>query len=164
MAKFADKVYVIHRSDTLRASKTMQDRSRDNPKIEFLFNQTIEHIYGVDAVTGVGLRNRVDGSETTLELSGLFIAIGADPRTHLVHGQLDFTADGTIAVEGRSSRTNLPGVFAAGDVLDPTYRQAVTAAGSGTVAALDAEHYLASLPKDLLAKADASAQSATVSA
>ncbi|MCU1514868.1 MAG: trxB, partial [Microbacteriaceae bacterium] len=145
LTKFADKVYVIHRSDSLRASMTMQDRAHDNPKIEFLFNKTVEHIYGDGAVTGVGLRDTVDGSETTLDLSGLFIAIGADPRTHLVHGQLDFNADGTIAVDGRSSRTNLPGVFAAGDVLDPTYRQAVTAAGSGTVAALDAEHYLASL-------------------
>lgn len=164
LTKFADKVFVIHRSGTLRASKTMQDRSFANPKIEFLFNQTVEHIYGDAAVSGVGLRNQVDGSETSLDLSGLFIAIGADPRTHLVHGQLDMNADGTIAVDGRSSRTNLPGVFAAGDVLDPTYRQAVTAAGSGTVAALDAEHYLASIPKDLLARADATASSETVSA
>ena len=84
-------------------------------------------------------------------MSGLFVAIGSDPRTHLVHGQLDLTPQGTIAVEGRSSRTNLPGVFAAGDVVDPTYKQAVTAAGSGTVAALDAEHYLADLPADALA-------------
>ena len=164
LTKFADKVYVIHRSDSLRASKTMQDRSFENPKIEFLFNQTVEHIYGDTAVTGIGLRNTVDGSESTLDLSGLFIAIGADPRTHLVHGMLDFTAEGTIAVEGRSSRTSLAGVFAAGDVLDPTYRQAVTAAGSGTVAALDAEHYLASLPKGLLAKATADPEPATVSA
>ena len=155
LTKFADKVYVIYRGENLRASKTMQDRAFQNPKIEFIFNKTVEHIYGEDAVTGIGLRDTVDGSETTLTLSGLFIAIGADPRTHLVHGQLEFNADGTLAVDGRSSRTNLPGVFAAGDVLDPTYRQAVTAAGSGTVAALDAEHYLASLPKDLLAKANA---------
>ncbi len=155
LTKFADKVYVIYRGENLRASKTMQDRAFQNPKIEFIFNKTVEHIYGEDAVTGIGLRDTVDGSETTLTLSGLFIAIGADPRTHLVHGQLDLNADGTLAVDGRSSRTNLPGVFAAGDVLDPTYRQAVTAAGSGTVAALDAEHYLASLPKDLLAKANA---------
>ena len=153
LTKFADKVYVIHRSDKLRASKTMQVRAFDNPKIEFIFNKTVEHIYGDGTVTGVGLIDTVDGSETTLNVSGLFVAIGADPRTHLVHGQLDMNPDGTIAVEGRSSRTNLPGVFAAGDVLDPTYRQAVTAAGSGTVAALDAEHYLASIPKSLLAKA-----------
>jgi thioredoxin reductase (NADPH) len=164
LTKFADKVYVIHRSGSLRASKTMQDRSFENPKIEFLFNQTVEHIYGDEAVTGVGLRNTVDGSETTLDLSGLFVAIGADPRTHLVHGMLDFNSDGTIVVDGRSSRTNVRGVFAAGDVLDPTYRQAVTAAGSGTVAALDAEHYLASLPKDLLARAETVAQTEPVPA
>src|SRR5690606_34084656 len=85
--------------------------------------------------------------------SGVFIAIGADPRTHLVHGQLELTPEGTIAVDGRSSRTNVPGVFAAGDVIDPTYKQAATAAGSGVVAALDAEHYLASLPEDLTARA-----------
>lgn len=149
LTKFADKVYVIHRSGSLRASKTMQDRAHDNPKIEFLFNKTVEHIYGDEMVTGVGLRDTLDGTESTVDLSGLFIAIGADPRTHLVHGILDFNDDGTIAVDGRSSRTNVPGVFAAGDVLDPTYRQAVTAAASGTVAALDTEHYLASLPKDL---------------
>lgn len=162
LTKFADKVYVIHRGETLRASKTMQDRAFENPKIEFLFNTTVEHIYGDTALTGVGLRDTVDGTETTLDLSGLFIAIGANPRTHLVHGQLELNADGTIAVEGRSSRTNLPGVFAAGDVLDPTYRQAVTAAASGTVAALDAEHYLASLPKDLLAQASVDAEPETV--
>lgn len=143
LTRFADKVYLIHRGDRLRASKVMQDRAAADPKIEFLFNKRVEHIYGDTLVTGVGLVDTVDGTETTLDLSGLFIAIGADPRTHLVHGQLELTPHGTIAVDGRSSRTNLPGVFAAGDVIDPSYRQAVTAAGSGTVAALDAEHYLA---------------------
>ena len=150
LTRFADKVYVIHRKDELRASKAMQERAFNDPKIEFLFNKEVAHIYGDQLVTGVGLLDTVDGSETTLDLSGLFIAIGADPRVHLVHGQLDLTEHGTIAVDGRSSRTKLPGVFAAGDVIDPTYRQAVTAAGSGTVAALDAEHYLAALPKDQL--------------
>jgi thioredoxin reductase (NADPH) len=149
LTKFADKVYLIHRGDSLRASAVMQERARSNPKIEFLFNKTVEHIYGDELVTGIGIVDAVDGTETTLDVSGLFIAIGADPRTHLVHGQLDLTSFGTIAVDGRSSRTNLPGVFAAGDVIDPTYRQAVTAAGSGTVAALDAEHYLAALPREL---------------
>ena len=96
-------------------------------------------------VTGIGLVDTVDGTEPTLDVQGLFVAIGADPRTHLVHGQLDLAPEGTIAVEGRSSRTSLPGVFAAGDVVDPTYKQAATAAGSGVVAALDAEHYLADL-------------------
>lgn len=153
LTRFADKVYVIHRKDSLRASKTMQERAFDNPKIEFLFNSAVEHIYGDELVTGIGIVDTRDGKETTLELSGLFIAIGADPRTHLVHGQLDLNPDGTIAVDGRSSRTNIPGVFAAGDVIDPTYRQAVTAAGSGTVAALDAEHYLAGLPHDALERA-----------
>ena len=153
LTKFADKVYVIHRSDKLRASKIMQDRAAANPKIEFLFNKTVAHIYGESLVTGVGLVDTVDGSESTIDLSGVFIAIGNDPRTHLVHGQVDLTPEGTIAVQGRSSRTNLPGVFAAGDVLDVTYRQAVTAAASGTVAALDVEHYLASLPAEMLANA-----------
>lgn len=153
LTKFADKVYLIHRSDSLRASKVMQDRAHAHPKIEFIYNKTVEHIYGDALVTGIGFVDTVDGSETTLDVSGLFIAIGADPRTHLVHGQLDLTTFGTIAVDGRSSRTNLPGVFAAGDVIDPTYRQAVTAAGSGTVAALDVEHYLAALPKHLVESA-----------
>jgi thioredoxin reductase (NADPH) len=160
LTRFADKVYVIHRKDTLRASKTMQDRAFANPKIEFLWNKEVAHIYGDELVTGIGVVDTQDGTETTIDLSGLFIAIGADPRTHLVHGQLDLTTEGTIAVDGRSSRTNLPGVFAAGDVIDPTYRQAVTAAGSGTVAALDAEHYLAALPKEVLASAET--QPATV--
>ncbi len=153
LTRFADKVYVIHRKDSLRASKAMQERAFSNPKIEFLWNKEVASIYGDDLVTGVGLVDTVDGTETTLDLSGLFIAIGADPRTHLVHGQLTLNTDGTIAVDGRSSRTNLAGVFAAGDVIDPTYRQAVTAAGSGTVAALDAEHYLAALPADVLTTA-----------
>ncbi|MGV8885826.1 MAG: thioredoxin-disulfide reductase [Microbacteriaceae bacterium] len=153
LTKFAEKVYVVHRSETLRASKVMQERAIQNPKIEFLFNKQVAHIYGDTLVTGMGLIDTVDGSESTVDISGLFIAIGADPRTHLVHGQLELTADGVIAVDGRSSRTNITGVFAAGDVIDPTYRQAVTAAGSGTVAALDAEHYLASLPKELLESA-----------
>jgi thioredoxin reductase (NADPH) len=161
LTKFADKVYVIHRKDSLRASKAMQDRAFADPKIEFLWNKEVAHIYGDQLVTGVGLLDTVDGTETTMDLSGLFIAIGADPRTHLVHGQLDLTTFGTIAVDGRSSRTNLAGVFAAGDVIDPTYRQAVTAAGSGTVAALDAEHYLAGLPKELVASATA-AEAVTV--
>ena len=154
LTRFADKVYVIHRKDSLRASKTMQDRAFNDPKIEFLWNKEVTHIYGDELVTGIGVVDTVDGTETTLDLSGLFIAIGADPRTHLIHGQLDVNADGTIAVDGRSSRTNIPGVFAAGDVIDPTYRQAVTAAGSGTVAALDSEHFLAALPKELLARAE----------
>ncbi len=149
LTKFADKVYIIHRSETLRASEIMQERAFDNPKIEFLYNKTVEKVEGGASVASVTLRDTIDGSETTLELDGLFVAIGSDPRTHLVHGKLELTPEGTIWVDGRSSRTSVPGVFAAGDVLDPIYRQAVTAAGSGTVAALDAEHYLAALPKNL---------------
>ncbi|WP_353808136.1 thioredoxin-disulfide reductase [Agromyces sp. SYSU T00194] len=145
LTRFASKVYVIHRREELRASKIMQQRAFDDPKIEFVWNAEIAAIHGTDAVTGVTLRDTVTGDERGLDLDGLFVAIGNDPRVHLVHGQLDLTTEGTVAVQGRSSKTSLPGVFAAGDVLDPTYRQAVTAAGSGTVAALDAEHYLAAL-------------------
>jgi thioredoxin reductase (NADPH) len=145
LTRFADKVYVIHRREELKASKIMQQRAFDNEKIEFIWNSEVAAIHGESQLSGVTLRNTVDGSESELALEGLFIAIGNDPRTHLVHGKLDLTAEGTIAVEGRSSRTSSPGVFAAGDVVDPTYRQAVTAAASGTVAALDAEHYLAAI-------------------
>ena len=116
---------------------------------------TVAHIYGDDTVSGVGLLDTVTGAEKTLDVSGLFIAIGSDPRTHVVHGQLDLTDQGTIAVRGRTSLTNLEGVFAAGDVIDPSYRQAITAAGSGCVAALDAQHYLESLPHDAVAHATA---------
>lgn len=147
LTRFADKVYIIHRSENLRASAVMQERAHNDPKIEFIFNATVEHIYGDDLVAGIGLVDTVTGEERTLDVSGLFIAIGSDPRTHVVHGQLDLTPEGTIAVDGRTSKTNLEGVFAAGDVIDPTYRQAVTAAGSGCVAALDAQHYLESLPE-----------------
>lgn len=153
LTRFADKVYVIHRSDTLRASPAMQDRARNDDKIEFVFNSTVAHIYGDDTVTGIGLVDTVTGKETSLDISGLFIAIGSDPRTHVVHGQLDLTSEGTIAVQGRSSRTNIEGVFAAGDVIDPSYRQAITAAGSGCQAALDAQHYLEALPKTTLLQA-----------
>ncbi|MEO6199664.1 MAG: thioredoxin-disulfide reductase [Cryobacterium sp.] len=153
LTRFASKVYVIHRKDTLRASKIMQDRAFANEKIEFIWNSEVVGILGAEAVDGVRLRDTVAGTESTLDLGGLFVAIGNDPRTHLVHGQLDLTPEGTISVGGRSSKTSQSGVFAAGDVVDPTYRQAVTAASSGCVAALDAEHYLSTLPQDLLAKA-----------
>jgi thioredoxin reductase (NADPH) len=153
LTRFADKVYVIHRRDSLRASKIMQQRAFDNPKIEFVWNSEVTGIAGETSVESVTLRDTVTGEQRELEVTGLFIAVGNDPRVHLFHGQLDLTPEGTLEVEGRTSKTNLPGVFAAGDVVDPTYRQAVTAAASGTVAALDAEHYLASLPEELLAPA-----------
>ncbi|MFC3399237.1 thioredoxin-disulfide reductase [Microbacterium amylolyticum] len=145
LTKFAKKVYLIHRRDEFRASKIMQKRAFDNEKIEVIWNSEIAELQGDSALTGVVLRDTVTGDTRELALDGLFIAIGNDPRTHLVHDKLDLTIDGTIAVDGRSSRTSVPGVFAAGDVVDPTYRQAVTAAASGTVAALDAEHFLAAL-------------------
>ena len=145
LTKFASKVYVIHRREELRASKIMQERAFANPKIEFVWNSEVSDILGDDAVTGVELTSTVDGSTRELPLDGVFVAIGNDPRTHLVHDKLELTPAGTIWVDGRSSRTSQHGVFAAGDVIDPTYRQAVTAAGSGTVAALDVEHFLAAL-------------------
>ncbi|MCS5715870.1 thioredoxin-disulfide reductase [Herbiconiux sp. CPCC 205716] len=153
LTRFAEKVYLVHRKDSLRASKIMQERAFANDKIEFVWNSEVVGIQGENAVEGLQLRNTVDGSTSQLPVQGLFVAIGNDPRVHLVHGQLDLTAEGTIAVEGRSSMTNLPGVFAAGDVIDPHYRQAVTAAASGTVAALDAEAFLAALDQ---AEAEAS--------
>ena len=143
LTKFASKVYVIHRKDSLRASKIMQERAFANPKIEFIWNSAVDEILGDEAVNGVRLRSTVDHSTRELPLDGLFVAIGNDPRTHLVHDKLQLTDQGTIWVDGRSSRTSVEGVFAAGDVIDPTYRQAITAAGSGTVAALDVEHFLA---------------------
>ncbi len=145
LTRFASKVYVIHRRDSLKASKIMQQRALDNEKIEFIWNAEVTAIHGETEANGVALRDTVTGETRDLALDGVFIAIGNDPRTHLVHGKLDLTEDGTIAVEGRSSKTSVPGVFAAGDVIDPSYRQAITAAGSGTIAALDAEHYLAAI-------------------
>lgn len=145
LTRFASKVYLIHRRDELKASKIMQQRAFDNEKIEFIWNTEIKELHGSSGLTGVSLRNTVDGTESELDVTGVFVAIGNDPRTHLVHNQLDLTPEGTIAVDGRSSRTSVEGVFAAGDVIDPSYRQAITAAASGTVAALDAEHYLAAL-------------------
>jgi thioredoxin reductase (NADPH) len=145
LTRFAEKVYVVHRKDSLRASKIMQERAFQNEKIEFVWNSEVVGISGENAVEALTLRDTVTGEQSELPVQGLFVAIGNDPRVHLVHGQLDLTADGTIAVQGRSSKTNLSGVFAAGDVIDPHYRQAVTAAASGTVAALDAEQFLAAL-------------------
>jgi len=153
LTRFAEKVYVIHRGDSLRASKIMQQRAFENPKIEFIWNSTVAEVLGTDLVSGVRLASTTGEPDRELPLDGLFIAIGNDPRTELVKDALELTPAGTVAVQGRSSRTSLTGVFAAGDVLDPTYRQAVTAAASGTVAALDAEHYLSDLPGDLLAQA-----------
>ena len=144
LTKFASKVYVIHRRDSLKASKIMQKRSFDNPKIEFIWNSAVSELKGDAKLSGVVLENTQTGEKNDLALEGLFIAIGNDPRVWLVENQVELTADRFIKVDGRSSKTSLPGVFACGDVIDPTYRQAITAAGSGCVAALDAEHYLSS--------------------
>ena len=144
LTKFASKVYVIHRRDSLKASKIMQQRSFDNPKIEFIWNSAVAELQGDAKLTGVVLEDTQTGEKKELALDGLFIAIGNDPRVWLVEKQVELTPERFIKVEGRSSKTSLPGVFACGDVIDPTYRQAITAAGSGCVAALDAEHYLSS--------------------
>jgi thioredoxin reductase (NADPH) len=144
LTKFASKVYIIHRRETLKASKIMQQRAFDNPKIEFIWNSAVAELKGDGKLEAVVLEDTRNGDRTELALDGLFIAIGNDPRVSLVENQVELTEDRFIRVDGRSSRTTLPGVFAAGDVIDPTYRQAITAAGSGCVAALDAEHYLAS--------------------
>ena len=143
LTKFAKSVTVVHRRDTLRASKIMADRALAHDKISFVWNTGVEDVLGQDKVTGLRLKNLVDGTETDLAVTGVFVAIGNDPRTDLVKDKLDLTPEGTIAVEGRTSKTSIQGVFAAGDVIDPTYRQAITASGSGCVAALDVEHYLA---------------------
>jgi thioredoxin reductase (NADPH) len=123
----------------------MQERAMNNPKIEVIWNTEVSELLGEGKLSGIKTTNLVDGTTSQLDLDGLFIAIGNDPRVWLVENQVTLTDEKFIQVEGRSSKTNLPGVFAAGDVIDPTYRQAITAAGSGCVAALDAEHYLSNL-------------------
>ncbi|WP_374928352.1 thioredoxin-disulfide reductase [Kytococcus sedentarius] len=145
LTRFADKVTLIHRRDELRASQIMSDRAHADPKIEFAWNSEVAEIHGDDKLTGITLRDTATGEERTLDLTGLFIAIGHDPRNELVKGQVDLDESGYVMVEGRSTRTNLEGVFAAGDLVDHTYQQAITAAGSGCQAALDAERYLATL-------------------
>ena len=142
LTKFASKVVLIHRRDSLRASKIMAERAKANPKIEFLFNTEVIDVLGEDKVTALKLRNTVDGSESTRDFTGLFVAIGHLPRSELVVGQVTTNSEGYVEVEGRSTRTNLSGVFACGDLVDHTYRQAITAAGSGCQAALDAERFL----------------------
>ncbi len=142
LTKFASKVVLIHRRDTLRASKIMVERAKANPKIEFLFNTEVIDVLGEDKVTALKLRNTVDGNESVRDFTGLFVAIGHLPRSELVVGQITTNSEGYVEVEGRSTRTNIAGVFACGDLVDHTYRQAITAAGSGCQAALDAERFL----------------------
>jgi thioredoxin reductase (NADPH) len=142
LTKFADKVTIIHRRDELRASKIMQDRAFANPKIEFLWNHTVTDIHGDQSVTGVQVTNTVDGTVSDLDVTGLFVAIGHRPNTDLFAGQLDMEDNGYLVTQPNSSYTNVAGVFACGDVQDHTYRQAITAAGSGCMAAIDAERWL----------------------
>lgn len=142
LTKFAAKVVVIHRRESLRASKIMAERAKNNPKIEFLFNTEVLDIFGEDKVTGLKLKNSITGEESVREFTGIFIAIGHLPRSGLVAGQVKLNGEGYVEVVGRSSMTNIPGVFACGDLVDFTYRQAITAAGSGCQAALDAERFL----------------------
>ncbi|MGH8774538.1 MAG: thioredoxin-disulfide reductase [Jiangellaceae bacterium] len=145
LTRFARKVYVIHRRDELRASKVMQERAFANEKIEFIWNTEVVDIVGTDKVSGLRLQHTVTGAESTLDVTGLFVAIGHDPRSELVADQVHRDEAGYVLVDHPSTRTNLAGVFGAGDLVDHTYRQAVTAAGTGCQAALDAERYLAAL-------------------
>ena len=145
LTKFARSVNVVHRRDTLRASKIMQDRAMANDKIEFIWNAVPEDVLGDGKVTGLRIRDVNDGTTRDLDVTGVFVAIGHDPRTELFRGQLDMDEQGYLIVDHPSTRTNIPGVFAAGDVVDHIYRQAITAAGTGCAAALDAERYLAAL-------------------
>ena len=144
LTRFGKSVTVIHRRDTLRASKIMQDRALANSKINFLWNSEVAEVLGSDKVTGLRIRSTKDGTEDVLPVTGVFVAIGHDPRSDLFTGQLATDPDGYLLVNQPSTRTGIEGVFACGDVVDRTYRQAVTAAGTGCAAALDAERWLAS--------------------
>ncbi len=143
LSRFARSVTIIHRRDTLRASKIMQDRAFADEKIRFVWDSEVVDVLGEDSVTGVRLRNKKSGEESTLDVTGMFVAIGHDPRTELFRGKVALDDEGYILVDAPSTRTDVEAVFAAGDVVDHTYRQAITAAGTGCAAALDAERWLA---------------------
>ncbi|MFL6078442.1 MAG: thioredoxin-disulfide reductase [Ornithinibacter sp.] len=143
LTKFARTVTIVHRRDELRASAIMAERAHANPKIRFAWNSAVDAIHGEEKLSGVTLRDTVTGETRERPVTGLFVAIGHDPRNELVKGVVELDAEGYVLVEGRTTRTNVPGVFACGDLVDHTYRQAITAAGSGCAAALDAERFLA---------------------
>ena len=143
LTRFAEKVTIIHRRDEFRASRIMAERALNDPKIDVIWNSEVVDVLGDEKVTGVQLLNRVTGAQSTLDITGLFVAIGHDPRSELFKGQIDLDDEGYVLVQGRTTMTGVDGVFAAGDLVDHTYRQAITAAGSGCAAALDAERYLA---------------------
>ncbi|MFP8873694.1 MAG: thioredoxin-disulfide reductase [Myxococcota bacterium] len=143
LTRFATQVTIIHRRDKLRASKIMQERSRSNPKIDFAWNAVVDEVVGEDHVTGVRVRDVKTEEVREIPVEALFIAIGHEPNTALIHGQLELDDTGYVVTEARNTRTSVEGVFACGDIMDPTYRQAVTAAGSGCMAAIDAERWLA---------------------
>jgi thioredoxin reductase (NADPH) len=145
LTRFASKVTLVHRRDELRASKIMQDRAFADPKLEFAWNSAVKEIHGEEKLSGITLVDTVTGEERSLDVTGLFIAIGHDPRSELLHGQVRLDEEGYVLVDHPATRTNLPGVFACGDLVDHHYRQAITAAGTGCAAALDAERYLADL-------------------
>ena len=145
LTRFADSVTMIHRRDELRASKIMANRAHHDPKIRFAWDSAVDEIHGDKSLSGVTLRNTTTGETSDLEIKGLFIAIGHEPRSELVVGQVELDRAGYVLTDGKSTRTNVPGVFACGDLVDHTYRQAITAAGTGCSAALDAERYLADL-------------------
>jgi thioredoxin reductase (NADPH) len=143
LTKFASKVNLIHRREEFRASRIMLDRARANPKIEFMTDTAVDSLLGEDSLKGLVLRDTRTGETRELDVTGMFVAIGHDPRSELVAGQVEVDDDGYVVTAGRGSYTSIPGVFAAGDLVDHTYRQAITAAGSGCAAAIDAERWLA---------------------
>jgi thioredoxin reductase (NADPH) len=157
LTRFGSKVSLIHRRDALRASKIMQERAFADPKLDIVWNSEVAAINGTDRLESVTLRDTVTGEERLLDVTGLFIAIGHDPRSELLTGQVDLDENGYVLVDHPSTVTNLPGVFAAGDLVDHHYRQAITAAGTGCAAALDAERYLAALDHEASSAGDAAA-------
>lgn len=158
LTRFANKVTIVHRREELRASKVMADRAKADPKIEFAWNSAVEALEGTDKLSGVRLRNLVTGGESIIPATGLFVAIGHDPRNELVKGVVDLDDAGYVVTQGSTTLTNLPGVFACGDLVDSRYRQAITAAGTGCAAALDAQRWLEDVADSLTEGAAPAAQ------